>query len=307
VNDLVFIIGITLKSSIAVLLASIGEVFAERSGILNLGVEGMMLIGAMVGFAVGLETNSIGLAFAAAMLAGGGLALIHALLSIHLQADQVISGLAITLFGAGISSFFGRAYIGRVGLRIPSLDVTLSGEFQWMADLLGHLSLPALAALLAVPFCRYLLRSSALGLSIRAVGEAPEAADAAGVPVARIRYGCTVLGGCTAGLAGAYLSLVYTPGWKENMVAGQGWIAIAVVIFSAWDPLRAMFGALLFGGLNALQFYFQATGNAMVPAYLLRMLPYLLTIVVLTLVTAAQKGRISGAPAALGRPFQRET
>jgi len=164
-----------------------------------------------------------------------------------------------------------------------------------------------LLALIVVPVAWYVLFRTNLGLNIRAAGEDPAAADAAGVSVSSIRYGCTIFGGLMAGLAGAYLSLCYTPGWKEGMTAGQGWIAIAMVIFSTWNPWRALLGSLLFGGINALQFYFQATGVELIPAYILRIMPYLLTVIVLFLVTAIKRGSLGSTPAALGNPFSRES
>lgn len=305
-NDFVFIAAITLKSSIAVLLASIGEIVAERSGVLNLGVEGMMLAGALAAFAAGFYTGSPLLAFSAAMGAGALLALLHAVMVIRLQANQVISGLAITILGTGLSSFLGRPLIGRIGLRIEPLSAAALEGVPVLGPVFSQQSLPALLALLLVPAAAWILGRTALGLNVRAVGQDPAAADAAGVPVFGLRYACTLCGGILAGLGGAYLSLVYTPGWKENMTGGQGWIAIAMVIFATWRPWRALGGALLFGGLNALQFYFQATGSQLVPAYVLRLLPYLLTVLILFSATVLRKGAGGAAPAALGQPFHRE-
>ncbi len=305
-NDLIFIASITLKSCIAVLLASIGEIFTEKSGILNLGVEGIMLIGAMTGFIIGYTTGSPVMAFTGAMLAGGLLALLHAFLSINLHASQVISGLAITIFGMGMSSFLGRPFIGKLGIRLEELDCAFLDKVPFLGRILAQQTFLVLIALMIVPLSWFILFRTNLGLNIRAAGEDPAAADAAGVPVKFLRYGCTLFGGLMAGMAGAYLSLVYTPGWKEGMSAGQGWIAIAMVIFSTWNPVRALFGALLFGGLNALQFYFQATGAELIPTYILRILPYLLTVLVLFLVTALKRGGIGTTPSALGNPFSRE-
>lgn len=305
-DDFIFIAAITLKSSIPVLLASLGGIINERSGVLNLGIEGMMLMGAMTGFVVGLVTGSLPLAFAAAMLAGAGLALIHAAMSVQLGADQVISGLAITIAGTGLSSFLGRPYIGKIGIRMEALDWPALAAIPVVGPILAQQNPAAIAALALAPLIWYVLFKSSLGLEIRAAGEDPAAADAAGVPLVAIRYGCTLFGGLMAGAAGAYLSLVYTPGWKEGMSAGQGWIAIAMVIFSTWNPLRAIAGALLFGSLNALQFFFQATGTEIIPAYVLRLLPYLLTVATLFAVTVLKKQGLGASPAALGRPFSRE-
>ncbi len=304
-DDLAFIFAITLKSSVPVLLASLGEIITERSGILNLGLEGMMLVGALTGFVVGQQSGSLPLAFAGAMAAGMLLALMHAFFCIHLRASQVISGLAVTILATGLSSFLGRPFIGRVGIHLGSLPLGPLAKVPLVGPVLAQQNWLCLAALALVPLTAWALAGSWPGLSIRAVGEDPEAADAAGVPVARIRYACTLFGGLLAGLGGAYLSLVYTPGWKEGMTGGQGWIAIAMVIFATWRPGRALFGALLFGGLTALQFYFQATGTELVPAWILRLLPYLLTVGILFAVTAVKRTRFGAAPAALGQPFSR--
>jgi len=305
-NDVIFIVAITLKSSPAVLLASLGELISERGGILNLGVEGMMLVGALAGFVTARQSASLVLGLCNAMAAAGLLALLHAFLCVHLRADQVISGLAVTILGTGLSSFLGRPFIGQTGLHFNSIGGTWIDGLPLIGPLLAQQNLFGLLSLVAVPALIYLLGRTWLGLYIRAAGQDPVAADAAGVPVAAIRYGCTLCGGCMAGLAGAYLSLAYTPGWKEGMTGGQGWIAIAMVIFATWHPLRALLGALLFGLLNALQFYFQATGIELIPAYILHMLPYLLTVGVLVLVTVLEKPVLGSVPAALGKPFSRE-
>jgi simple sugar transport system permease protein len=305
-NDFIIIASIALKSSIAVLLASIGEIFTERSGILNLGVEGMMLVGAMTGFVVGYQTHSFAWAFTGAMLAGALLASLHAVLAIGLKVNQVISGLGITILGMGLSNFLGRPFIGRVGLRMEPISVEFLSDLPVLGPILVQQSALAMCALLIVPLAWYGLFHTSIGLKIRAVGEDPVAANAAGVNVYLSRYGATIAGGVLAGLAGAYLSVVYTPGWKENMTGGQGWIAIAMVIFSGWNPLGALLGALLFGGLNALQFYSQAVGKDLIPAYMLQLMPYLLTVLILLCSSALKSGSRRKAPRALGLPFHCE-
>jgi simple sugar transport system permease protein len=304
-DDLVFILAITAKSSIPVLLASLGEIITERSGILNLGLEGMMLMGALAGFVIGQQSGSLPLALAGAMVAGMLLALIHAFFCIHLQASQVISGLSITILATGLSSFLGRPFIGRVGPHLEALSIGSLAAIPLIGPVLAQQNGLTLVALLLAPLTAWMLAGSWPGLYIRAVGEDPEAADAAGVPVVFIRYACTLFGGAMAGLGGAYLSLAYTPGWKEGMTGGQGWIAIAMVIFATWHPGRALYGAFLFGGLTAIQFYFQATGTELVPAWILRLLPYLLTVGILFLVTALKRTHFGASPAALGQPFSR--
>ncbi len=307
IASLTFILSIAIQSSIAVLLATIGEIFAERSGVLNLGVEGMMLMGALSGFAAAYSSHNLFLGILAAMVVGGLLASIHGLFAITLRANQVVCGLALTIFGIGLSSFLGRPLIGRVGERIVPLPIPFLKEIPLLGPVLFDQTPITYFCYLLVPCAWCFLYHTRPGLNLRSVGENPAAADTAGIPVIKIRYFWTAFGGTLAGLAGAYLSLAYTPGWKENMTAGQGWIAIAMVIFALWNPLRALLGALLFGGVNALQFFFEARQFTLIPSYILRMLPYLFTIAILILITR-QRGvrRRAGAPAGLGLPFQRE-
>ncbi len=306
IEDLAFIGQIAVKSSIAVLLATLGEIITERSGVLNLGVEGMMLAGALCGMAAGVVTGNPFAAAAAGALAGGLLALVHAFFAVTLKVNQVLSGLALTILGMGLTSFLGRPLIGvRPGVRLRAVPIPGLSDIPLIGDIFFQQSLLAYLAYLLVPLCWYLLYRTGAGLKIRAAGEDAAAVDAAGIDVFRIRYLCTFIGGIGAGLAGAYLSLSYTPGWKESMTGGQGWVAIAMVIFATWNPLRAVIGAFLFGFLTALQFYFQAVGMELIPAYILKMLPYVLTILVMVVVHAGP-GRRFGGPAALGIPFSRE-
>lgn len=306
IDDLTFIAQISIKSSIAVLFATIGEIITERGGILNLGVEGMMLVGALAGFAAGYATQNPMLAVVAGALAGGLLSLIHAFFTIKLRANQVLCGLALTILGTGLANFLGRQLIGAVGVRIRPYAFPYLSDIPVIGDIFFRQSPFAYAAYLIVPLVWYILFKTRTGLVLRAVGEDASSSDAAGVNVSLTRTICVFCGGCFAGLAGTYLSLSYTPGWKETMTGGQGWIAIAMVIFCTWNPLRALFGALLFGGLTALQFFFQATSIDIIPSYILKMMPYLLTIAVLVLVTASSKHRKSASPADLGVPFIRE-
>jgi simple sugar transport system permease protein len=306
-EDLAFIGQIAVKSSIAVLLATLGEIVAERSGVLNLGVEGMMLVGALCGVAAGVATGNPVIAAAAGALAGGLLALVHGFFAITLRVNQVLSGLALTILGMGMTSFVGRPLIGTPpGVRLRALPIPVLADIPVIGDILFRQSALAYLAYILVPLCWFVLFRTGTGLKIRAAGEDAAAVDAAGIDVNRIRYGCTFVGGLGAGLAGAYLSLSYTPGWKESMTGGQGWVAIAMVIFATWNPLRAVIGAFLFGGLTALQFYFQAVGIELIPAYILKMLPYVLTIVVMIVVNAGMGRRRFSGPAALGIPFSRE-
>ena len=303
-QSLIFILSIAIQSSAAVLFATMGEIFTERSGVLNLGVEGMMLMGALSGFAATYYSHYLFLGVLAALAVGGLFALIHGFFTITLRANQVVCGLALAILGIGLSSFLGRPIIGRVAERFVSLPVPLLKEIPVFGPVLFSQSPLIYVSYVLVPSAWFLLYHTRPGLNLRSVGENPAAADTAGIGVIKIRYLWTVSGGMLAGLGGAYLSLGYTPGWKENMTAGQGWIAIAMVIFALWNPLRAVLGALLFGGVNALQFYFEARQITVIPSYVLRMLPYLFTIAILVIITRKKAvRRRTGAPASLGLPF----
>jgi simple sugar transport system permease protein len=307
VDNLIFILSIAIQSSVAVLFATLGEVFTERSGILNLGVEGMMLMGALSGFAATFYSHSLLLGVLTALVVGGLLALIHGFFTITLRANQVVCGLALAILGIGLSSFLGRPIIGRVAERFVPLPVPVLKEIPILGPVLFNQSALIYVGYILVPLSWFLLYHTRPGLNLRAVGENPAAADTAGIGVVPVRYLWTIFGGMLAGLGGAYLSLCYTPGWKENMTSGQGWIAIAMVIFALWNPFRAVLGALLFGGVNALQFYFEARQIDLIPSYILRMLPYLFTIAILVVITRRKTVRKKvGAPAGLGLPFQRE-
>jgi len=307
VDNLIFILSIAIQSSVAVLFATLGEVFTERSGILNLGVEGMMLMGALSGFAATFYSHSLLLGILTALVVGGLLAMIHGFFTITLRANQVVCGLALAILGIGLSSFLGRPIIGRVAERFVPLPIPVLKEIPILGPVLFNQSALVYVGYILVPLSWFFLYHTRPGLNLRAVGENPAAADTSGIGVVPLRYLWTIFGGMLAGLGGAYLSLCYTPGWKENMTSGQGWIAIAMVIFALWNPFRAVLGALLFGGVNALQFYFEARQIDLVPSYILRMLPYLFTIVILVIITRGKTVRKRvGAPASLGLPFQRE-
>lgn len=304
--DIALLGQIAVKSSIAVLFAALGETMAERSGVLNLGVEGMMLAGCLAGFVAGAATGDGMTGLLAAAAAGGALAFVHAFFSITLRSNQTLSGLAIALLGQGLASVFGRAYLGQNGVRISAYAIPYLSDVPVLGRMFFVQPWPAYLAYFFVLAFWLLLYRTRLGLAVRAAGEDADAADAAGVPVLRLRWLCTVLGGALAGMGGGYLSLAYTPGWKESMTAGQGWIALAMAIFAAWSPLRAFFAALFFGALAAVQFDSQIGGYAFFPSWVLRSLPYALTIVALSLAGLYGPLRRRGAaPAALGTPFFR--
>ncbi len=307
------ILAVTVRAGTSLVYATVGEIYTERAGILNLGVEGMMIMGAVSAFAAAYRTGNTWAGVVTGIIVGGLLASIHAFLTITLRADQTVSGLALTIFGSGLASFLGQRLgpdgsplVGLIGpkfgkLEIPGLSsIPVLGKALFVQDLLVY------AMYLLVPIAWFYLHRTRPGLHLRAVGETPQAADALGVNVTATRYLYTILGGMLAGLGGAHLSLAYTPGWTEGMTAGRGWIAIALVIFATWDPLRAVVGAVLFGGINAVQFRMQAAGTT-IPAAFLGMLPYAFTILVLVIITwwEAFSKRV-GAPAALGLPYARE-
>ena len=303
---LVPILAAAVRSGTPVLYATLGEILTERAGIMNLGLEGVMLVGAYAGFSVTKSTGNPWLGLLAAALAGALLVTVHAFACIHLGANQVVSGLALTLCGTGLSSLLGRASIGETIRGLGPLPLPGLSQIPFLGPVFFcHDPLVYVSYLLTACLCWFLF-STRSGLNLRAVGENPRAADAMGLPVARIRYLYTLLGGALAGLGGAYLSVVYTQMWVEGMTAGRGWIALALVIFGIWHPLRAALGSYLFGGVEALQLRIQAAGSS-VPAPLLLMLPYLLTILVLLFISLRKgKGILLGAPAALGVPYRRE-
>jgi ABC-type uncharacterized transport system permease subunit len=282
--------------------AALGELITERAGVLNLGVEGMMLVGAMSGFAVGVSTGSLTLGYLAAAAGGALIALVFGVLTLSLQTNQVATGLALTLFGVGLSAFAGRSFVGLPITRVPMLhipllsDLPVLGPLLFRYDALVYLSI-ALCALIA-----WLLRSSRTGLQLRAVGEQPAVAHALGEPVTRIRYLAVLFGGAMSGIAGAYLSTAVTPMWVEGMSAGRGWIALALVVFGTWKPWRVLGGAYLFGTVTVLQLYAQGLGIH-IPSEFLSMLPYIATIIVLVLICRDAKTILLNQPASLGRSF----
>jgi simple sugar transport system permease protein len=313
IDLLVSILTVTIQAGTSLVFATIGEIFTERSGILNLGLEGIMIMGAMSAFAAAYHTESLLAGMAVAMLVGALLAAIHAFLTISLRTDQVVTGLALTLFGVGLSSFLGqnlgpggRPLVGEVGPKFTKVAIPLLSQIPFLGEALFRQDPLVYVMYALVPASAYFIYHTRPGLHLRAVGESPATADAMGINVSRTRYFYTLLGGMLMGLGGAHLSLAYTPGWTENLTGGRGWIAIALVIFATWDPWRAVVGAILFGGVNAIQFRLQAAGTT-IPAAFLGMLPYLFTIVVLVMITWWETFRTRvGAPAALGLPYVRE-
>lgn len=308
------VLTITIRAGTSLMFATIGEILTERSGILNLGVEGTMLMGALSAFVTVFYTHSLVLGFLVAIGIGGLLALLHAFLTTTMRANQVVSGLSITLFGTGFSSFLGQRLgpatnnFRLVGLRAERI-APLTPEWAENIPILGaflNQDILTYIVYLLIPVAWFFLYKTRQGLWLRAVGENPQTADAMGINVIKTRYLYTIIGGMLIALGGAHLSLSYTPGWSENITGGRGWIVIALVIFSMWNPARAVWGALLFGGINAVQFRLQASGTS-IPASFLNMLPYIGTIAVLVLMTWWEAlSKKVGAPAALGTSYMRE-
>src|SRR5262245_3849610 len=281
-----------MTASTPLLLAATGELVTEKSGVLNLGVEGMMLVGAIVGFATTVHTGSSLLGVVAALFAGMAMSLIFAILTLTFLANQVATGLALTIFGTGLSALVGSSYVGTAVKPLPKIAFGL--------DALVYLSLIAVAGV------AWFLRRSHRGLVLRAVGDSHDAAHAIGYPVILIRYAATLFGGAMSGLAGAYMSLAYSTSWAENMTAGRGWIALALVVFATWRPVWLLVGAYLFGGIMYGSLAIQAAGASLpivVPSQLVSALPYLATIVVLVVISRDKVKIRLNAPACLGRPF----
>lgn len=303
---LIPILSAAIRSGTPILYATLGEILTEKAGVLNLGLEGLMLLGAFSGFSATMVTGNPWIGLAAAVCVGMAVSALHAFLCVTMGANQVVSGLAITMFGTGMSALLGKAYVGETIRGLGILPVPVLVKIPLLGPVLfNHDPLVYLSYVLVGLAC-WFISSTRWGLTLRAVGENPRAVDAAGLSVARLRYAYTMVGGGLAALGGAYLSVVYTQMWVEMMTAGRGWIAVALVIFGIWNPLRAAFGSYLFGGVGALQLRIQAAGTT-VPAPLLLMLPYILTIVVLVGISVRKgKGILLGAPASLGQPFHRE-
>jgi len=295
----------TAGAATPLILAATGELVVERAGVLNLGVEGMMLVGAVSGFGVTLGTGSALLGLAAAMLAGVLAALIFGLLTLTLQTNQVATGLALTLFGVGLSAFSGSQYVGQSVAPLPHLALHGLSDLPFVGALLFQFDGMVYLSIILVLAVDLLLIHSRLGLIIRAIGESPGNAHAIGYPVILLRYLIVAFGGAMAGLAGAYLCLGLTPMWVEGMSAGRGWIALALVVFATWKPRGLILGAYLFGGVTVLQFHGQGFGLP-IPSEFLSMLPYLATIVVLVLICRNPKTILLNKPMSLGQSFRAE-
>lgn len=291
-----------IVASTPLVFAAIGEVVAERSGVLNLGVEGMMIMGAVAGFAITLDSGSYFAGILGAALAGAVAAAVFGLLTQFLMSNQVATGLALTIFGLGVAALIGQGYSGETTPPLALLPVPLLSEIPFIGPILfAHDPLVYLSVALVIGVAWFLSRTRA-GLILKAVGDNHDAAHAIGYRVVMVRMAAISFGGACAGLGGAYLSIVQTPLWVENMTAGRGWIALAIVVFAAWRPARALMGAYLFGGVTLIQLHIQGLGVEVASQYL-SMLPYLVTILVLAIISH-DKARVKlNAPACLGRSF----
>ncbi|WP_431298308.1 ABC transporter permease [Tabrizicola sp. BL-A-41-H6] len=300
--DPALLLASVIVASVPIILAAIGELVVEKAGVLNLGVEGMMIMGAICGFVAAVETGSPFLGFVGGALGAAALALVFAVLTQYLLTNQVATGLALTLFGLGLSSLIGQGYVGIKPPMTgdvpfgPLADIPFLGRVLFSHDWVVYLSVAVVAAVW------WVLRSTRTGLVLRAVGESHDAAHALGYKVTRIRVLAILFGGAMAGLGGAYISLVRVPQWTDGITAGAGWIALAIVVFASWKPWRVLLGAYLFGGITVLQLNLQAAGSA-IPVEYLSMAPYLITILVLVIMSSGRGKASLNAPASLGQNF----
>jgi len=300
--DPVLLLASLMVAATPILLAALGELVVERSGVLNLGVEGMMITGAITGFITAATTGSAALGFVGAAAGGAGLSLLFAVLVLWLRSNQVATGLALTLFGIGLAALLGQSWNGVRAPEMGDLDIPLLSDLPILGPVLFRHDWVVYLGIGLVAATWWFLARSRAGLTLRAVGENHEAAHALGYKVLRVRLLAILFGGACAGLGGAYLSLVRVPQWTEGVTAGSGWIALAIVVFASWRPWRLLLGAWLFGGVSVLQLNLQLA-NVPIPVEVLSMAPYLVTILVLVLISSG-RGRASlAAPGSLGQPF----
>lgn len=302
----IILLAATVESGTILLFPIIGEILTERSGILNLGIEGMMIIGALVGFATAFITGQIYGAFFMGMLAGGLASLIHAFISITLRGNQVVSGLALSIFGLGVTNFYGQGFVNlQLAHTVPQVIIPGLSQIPFFGPILFKQDYMVYLSYILVIITWFILFKTKAGIQLRAVGQNAQAADAMGVNVYKVRYFWTFFGGLMAGAGGAYLTLNCAPFWLDGITAGRGWVAIALVIFARWNPPYALIGAYLFGAINALQFQLQSMGTT-IPSALLSMQPYFLTFILIIVATLLVKAKHIGVPKELGIPYARE-
>ena len=291
-----------ILTSVPLIFAASGELIAERSGVLNLGVEGMMLMGAVAAFAVAMRTGSPLLGMFAGAFAGAITAGIFAFFTLGLATNQVATGLALTIFGTGLSGLMGAPFVGKAIDGLGQVHLPLLADIPFLGTLLFQHDIMVYLAVIMVALCAWILNATRFGLIIRAVGDNHDSAHALGYSVLGVRLMAVMFGGMMAGLGGAYLPLVLTPHWAEGMTAGRGWIALALVVFASWRPWRVLGGALVFGGITIMQLAGQARGWTM-PSQFLSMLPYIATIIVLVLISRNREFALANSPACLGKIF----
>lgn len=295
-----------VESGTILLFPIIGEIFTQRSGILNLGIEGMMIIGTLASFATAFITGQIYLAFFMGMLAGGLASLIHAFISITLRGNQVVSGLALSIFGLGVTNFYGQRFVNlQLARTVPQVIIPGLSQIPFFGPILFKQDYIVYLSYILVIITWFILFKTKAGIHLRAVGQNAKAANAMGVNVYKVRYFWTFFGGLMAGAGGAYLTLNCAPFWLDGITAGKGWVALTLVIFAMWNPLYALIGAYLFGGIDALQFQLQAIGTT-IPSSLLSMQPYFLTFILIIVATLLVKAKHISAPKELGIPYARE-
>ncbi|MCC5958043.1 MAG: ABC transporter permease [Rhodobacteraceae bacterium] len=292
-----------MRTATPLILAALGELVVEKAGCVNLGVEGMMLVGAVTGFAVGLTTGNFALAFMVGALAGAGFSLIYGVLVLVFQVNQYAAGLALTILGGGASAFWGQTWQGRNMRGLQPVELPVLSELPVIGVMFTRLDVVVYMALAATVIVGLILTRTRVGLILRAVGENHDSAHALGFSVVKVRFAAIAFGGAFAGMGGAYLSCVMTPLWIEGMTAGRGWIAVALVVFATWKPARLVLGAWLFGLVSVMQIHGQGLGLA-VPSHVLAMLPYLVTILVLVLISRDATRIRLNAPGCLGKPFR---
>jgi ABC-type uncharacterized transport system permease subunit len=295
----------TIIAGTPLIITALGELVTEKSGVLNLGAEGIMSVGAIAAFAVAHDSGSTWAGVAAGFVAGAAMSFIFGILTLTLMANQVASGLALSIFGVGLSAFIGKAYESATMLAVPSIRIPLLADIPIVGPaLFDQQSLVYLSWLLFAGVAWFLYKSRA-GLVLRAVGESPVSAHSIGYPVIRIRYLATIFGGAMAGVGGAFLSVFYTPLWVEGMVAGRGWIALALVVFATWRPVRVLVGAYLFGGVMITQLFLQGSGAQIdIPSQFLSSLPYWATILVLVVISRNVQTIRLNSPVSLGQPYR---
>lgn len=291
-----------ITAATPLLFAALGEMVTEKSGVLNLGVEGMMVMGAVIGFIVVNTTGSATLAVIASMLAGAIMAALFAVLVLLFHASQVPTGLALTIFGIGLSALVGQSMIGVAYDGIPKISIPILASIPAIGDILFHQDALVYLSIIMVFAVMWFMNKTRAGLIVRAVGDSHDAAHALGYSVQKIRFLAILFGGAMSGIGGAYLSLAYSPLWVEEMTAGRGWIALALVVFASWRVSRVLLGAYLFGGITILQLHAQALGIG-IPSQIMSMLPYLATILVLVIISRDSSKIKLNAPASLGKPF----